>query len=73
MSWPDSFRGHFSVWVVATPVRARCLSFAGNYLDAQAVLDWGVVLDVVPPDKAQTGDATGAPRVIRHGLNEPHA
>ncbi|OGA58386.1 MAG: hypothetical protein A2710_23350 [Burkholderiales bacterium RIFCSPHIGHO2_01_FULL_64_960] len=31
------------------PVRARYLSFTGNYLDAQTALAWGLVLDVVPP------------------------
>ncbi|MGB6115192.1 MAG: enoyl-CoA hydratase [Comamonas sp.] len=32
------------------PVRARYLSFTGNYLDAQTALAWGLVLAVVPPD-----------------------
>ncbi|MFA7556186.1 MAG: enoyl-CoA hydratase [Hydrogenophaga sp.] len=33
------------------PVRARYLSFTGNYLDAQTALAWGLVLDVLPPDE----------------------
>lgn len=33
------------------PVRARYLSFTGNYLDAQTALTWGLVLDVVAPDE----------------------
>lgn len=33
------------------PVRARYLSFTGNYLDAQTAKDWGLVLDVLPPDQ----------------------
>ena len=32
------------------PVRARYLSFTGNYLDAETALAWGLVLAVVPPD-----------------------
>jgi len=31
------------------PVRARYLSFTGNYLEARTAMDWGLVLDVVPP------------------------
>lgn len=30
------------------PVRARYLSFTGNYIDAPTARDWGLVLDVVP-------------------------
>jgi len=33
------------------PVRARYLSFTGNYLDAQTALAWGLVLEVVPPNE----------------------
>lgn len=32
------------------PVRARYLSFTGNYLDATTARDWGLVLDVVAPE-----------------------
>lgn len=32
------------------PVRARYLSFTGNYLDAATAKEWGLVLDVVEPD-----------------------
>jgi enoyl-CoA hydratase len=32
------------------PVRARYLSFTGNYLDAQTAKEWGLVLDVVAPE-----------------------
>lgn len=32
------------------PVRARYLSFTGNYLDAQTAKEWGLVLDVVEPE-----------------------
>ncbi|OYO26323.1 hypothetical protein CD932_24070 [Janthinobacterium sp. PC23-8] len=31
------------------PVRARYLSFTGNYLDAATAKDWGMVLDVLAP------------------------
>lgn len=33
------------------PVRARYLSYTGNYLDAQTAKAWGLVLDVVSPDQ----------------------
>lgn len=33
------------------PVRARYLSFTGNYLDAGTAKDWGLVLDVLPPEE----------------------
>jgi len=33
------------------PVRARYLSFTGNYLDAVTAKEWGLVLDVVAPDQ----------------------
>lgn len=33
------------------PVRARYLSFTGNYLDADTAKAWGLVLDVVAPDE----------------------
>ncbi|WP_062361784.1 enoyl-CoA hydratase [Variovorax paradoxus] len=33
------------------PVRARYLSFTGNYLDAATAKAWGLVLDVVPPEE----------------------
>ena len=32
------------------PVRARYLSFTGNYIDAQTAREWGLVLDVVAPE-----------------------
>lgn len=31
------------------PVRARYLSFTGNYLDAQTAKEWGLVIEVVEP------------------------
>ena len=33
------------------PVRARYLSFTGNYLDAATAKEWGLVLEVVAPDQ----------------------
>lgn len=33
------------------PVRARYLSFTGNYLDAETAKSWGLVLDVVSPEE----------------------
>lgn len=33
------------------PVRARYLSFTGNYLDADTAKAWGLVLDVVAPEE----------------------
>ena len=33
------------------PVRARYLSFTGNYLDAPTAKAWGLVLDVVEPEE----------------------
>lgn len=33
------------------PVRARYLSFTGNYLDAETAKIWGLVLDVVSPEE----------------------
>lgn len=33
------------------PVRARYLSFTGNFIDAQTAKEWGLVLDVLPPDE----------------------
>jgi enoyl-CoA hydratase len=35
--------------MVIGPVRARYLSFTGNYLDAQTAKDWGLVIEVVAP------------------------
>jgi enoyl-CoA hydratase len=34
---------------VIGPMRARYLSFTGNYLDAQTAKEWGLVLDVLEP------------------------
>jgi enoyl-CoA hydratase len=31
------------------PVRARYMSYTGNYVDAATAKDWGLVLEVVPP------------------------
>jgi len=36
--------------MIVGPVRARYLSFTGNYLDAQTAKEWGLVLEVVEPD-----------------------
>jgi enoyl-CoA hydratase len=33
------------------PVRARYMSYTGNFVDAQTARDWGLVLDVLPPDE----------------------
>ncbi len=33
------------------PVRARYLSFTGNYINAATAKNWGLVLDVVPPEE----------------------
>jgi len=33
------------------PVRARYLSFTGNYLDAATAKEWGLVLEVLAPDQ----------------------
>lgn len=33
------------------PARARYLSFTGNYLDAHTAREWGLVLEVLPPDE----------------------
>lgn len=35
--------------MIVGPVRARYLSFTGNYLDAQTAREWGLVLEVVEP------------------------
>lgn len=35
--------------MIVGPVRARYLSFTGNYLDAQTAKEWGLVLEVVEP------------------------
>jgi enoyl-CoA hydratase len=65
------------------PVRARYLSFTGNYLDAKTAKEWGLVLDVVEPDQllhycrklAQDILSCDPPalrdlrRAIRHGLH----
>src|SRR3989344_2036214 len=45
------------------PVRARYLSFTGNYLDAQTALAWGLVLDVVPRTPCATV-ATRSPTAL---------
>lgn len=37
--------------MIVGPVRARYLSFTGNYLDAQTAKEWGLVVDVVEPAK----------------------
>ena len=33
------------------PVRARYMSFSGNFIDAATARAWGLVLDVLPPDE----------------------
>jgi enoyl-CoA hydratase len=33
------------------PVRARYMSYTGNFVDAATAKDWGLVLDVLPPDQ----------------------
>jgi enoyl-CoA hydratase len=33
------------------PVRARYLSFTGNYVEARTAKEWGLVLEVLPPDE----------------------
>lgn len=33
------------------PVRARYLAYTGNYLDAATARDWGLVLEVLPPEE----------------------
>lgn len=33
------------------PMRASYIGLTGNYVDAQMAKDWGLVLDVVPPDE----------------------
>ena len=33
------------------PVRARYLSFTGNFIDAHMAKEWGLVLEVLPPDE----------------------
>lgn len=33
------------------PVRARYLSFTGNYVDARTAKEWGLVLEVLPPEE----------------------
>jgi len=32
------------------PLRARYMHFTGNFIDAETARDWGLVLDVVPPE-----------------------
>jgi enoyl-CoA hydratase len=34
---------------IVGPVRARYMSFTGNFVDATTARDWGLVLDVLPP------------------------
>ena len=33
------------------PVRARYMSYSGNFVDATTARDWGLVLEVLPPDE----------------------
>lgn len=35
---------------IVGPSRARYLAFTANYIDAQTAREWGLLLDVVPPD-----------------------
>jgi enoyl-CoA hydratase len=65
------------------PVRARYLSFTGNFVDAKMAKEWGLVLDVVEPDQllpycrklamdilsCDPPALRDLQRVIRHGLH----
>jgi enoyl-CoA hydratase len=65
------------------PVRARYLSFTGNYLDAKTAKEWGLVLDVVEPEQllpfcrkiaqdilsCDPSTLRDLHRAIRHGLH----
>lgn len=37
--------------LIVGPVRAKYLSFTGNYIDAQTAKSWGLLLDVVEPNE----------------------